>query len=186
MLKERLRRKILDKRIALSEEERGLLSRKIAENLRSIPEYKRAKTVLLYCPVKGEPDLTTLFSELINRDALILPKVKGKTLELYKVNTLSCLKKGSFGIPEPEEGEKVSPDEVELFVVPGVVFDKEGYRLGFGKGYYDRLLRGVKSPKVGVAYSFQVIDKLPRDPWDIPVDIIITEKNIRRLKNGAD
>lgn len=135
--------------------------------------------------MKGEPDLTSLFPELIKRNALILPKVKGEELELYRVKNISCLREGSFGIPEPSEGEKVSPEEVELFVIPGVVFDKEGYRLGFGKGYYDRLLKGVKSPKVGVAYSFQVVDKLPRDPWDVPVDIIITEKNIRRLRNGV-
>ncbi|HIP42665.1 MAG TPA: 5-formyltetrahydrofolate cyclo-ligase [Aquifex aeolicus] len=182
--KEKLRREGLYKRVNLSEEKRKKFSERIVNNLESLPEYKSAKKVLLYCPVKGEPDLTPLFEKVLKGKELILPKVKGKELELYKVSSYQCLKKGKFGIPEPIEGKIIPPEELDFIVIPGIVFDLQGYRLGFGKGYYDRLLKKTKGIKVGVAYSFQLVDKLPRDPWDVPVDIIVTEKNIRRLRNG--
>jgi len=113
---------------------------------------------------------------------LVLPKVAGEELELLYVEDLSSLERGAYGIPEPSGGQKASPEEIEFAAVPGVAFDREGYRLGFGKGYYDRLLKKISAPKVGVAYSFQVIDYVPRDEWDEPVDLIVTEEGIiRRL-----
>lgn len=186
MEKERIRRELLQKRINLSEEERLRLSQKIVENLRSLPEYRQAKKVLLYCPIKGEPDLTPLFEEVISEKELILPKVNGEELKLYKVETPSCLSVGAFGILEPTKGKEVSPQELDFVVVPGVAFDLRGYRLGFGKGFYDRLLKKTRATKVGVAYSFQVLERVPNDAWDVPVDIILTEKFIRRLRNGVN
>jgi len=184
--KERIRRELLRKRINLSEEERLRLSQKIVENLRSLPEYRQAKKVLLYYPIKGEPDLTSLFEEVISKKELILPKVNGEELKLYKVDTLSCLSVGTFGILEPAEGKEVGPEELDFVAVPGVAFDLRGYRLGFGKGFYDRLLKKTRATKVGVAYSFQVLERIPNDVWDVPVDIILTEKFIRRLGNGVN
>ncbi len=182
--KNRVRRELLQKRINLSEEERRKLSQKIVENLRSLPEYQKAKKVLLYCPIKGEPDLTSLFEEVINEKELILPKVEGENLKLYKVDNPSCLSPGAFGILEPVEGKEVSPEQLDFIAVPGIAFDLRGYRLGFGKGYYDRFLKRTKATKVGVAYSFQVLERIPHDVWDVPIDIILTEKFVRRLRNG--
>ncbi|WP_461829313.1 5-formyltetrahydrofolate cyclo-ligase [Aquifex sp.] len=182
--KNRVRRELLQKRINLSEEERERLSQKILRNLKSLPEYRKAKKVLLYCPIKGEPDLTPLFEEVIREKELILPKVNGEELKLYKVESPSCLSPGAFGILEPMQGEEVDPEELDFIAVPGIAFDLRGYRLGFGKGYYDRLLKRTKATKVGVAYSFQVLERVPHDAWDVPVDIILTEKFVRRLRNG--
>ncbi|RUM29094.1 MAG: 5-formyltetrahydrofolate cyclo-ligase [Aquifex sp.] len=184
MLKSELRKKVLHKRINLPEEERKVLSERVINNLKNLPEFKKAKRVALYCPTKGEVDLTPLFPEVLKEKELILPKVEGNEISLYRVHSQACLRRGSFGILEPEEGEEVNPKDVDLIAVPGIAFDLEGYRLGFGKGYYDRLLKKIKGLKVGVAYSFQVFDRLPRDAWDVPVDVLITEKNVRRLRDG--
>ena len=182
--KERIRKELLKKRISLSEAERRKLSEKIVENLRKLPEYKKAKKVLLYCPVKGEPDLTSLFEEVMKEKELVLPKVEGEYLKLIKVENPSCLSPGAFGIFEPQSGEEIEPEELDFIAVPGIAFDIRGYRIGFGKGYYDRLLKRTKGKKVGVAYSFQVLERIPNDTWDVPVDIILTEKFVRRLRDG--
>ncbi|RLF88523.1 5-formyltetrahydrofolate cyclo-ligase, partial [Thermococci archaeon] len=101
-----------------------------------------------------------------------------------RIRSFSELRPGKFNIMEPREAidEEVNLD---LIVVPGVAFDESGYRLGFGKGYYDRFLRSFReTTKLGLAYEFQVLEEVPRDEGDIPVDFIITEKRrIDCLKN---
>ncbi len=181
--KESLRRKILDKRLSLDRELREKLSRRIVEKVLSLPEFEEASSYLLYYPIKGEPDVTPLYQIIWERGkTLFLPRVKGKLLEVVPVRDMSELKEGSFGIPEPSDGDPVDPSEVDFALVPGIAFDREGYRLGFGKGFYDRLLRELKAFRAGVAYSFQVVDFVPRDRWDEPVDALITEKEVKRWK----
>ncbi|MDQ7038507.1 MAG: 5-formyltetrahydrofolate cyclo-ligase [Aquificota bacterium] len=180
--KEDLRRRILRKRIYQDPAEKERKDEIIRSRLFSLPEFTRAKSVLLYYPVKGEPDLRPLFTEVLKNGTLLLPKVRGGELALVKVKDPNRLRAGAFGIPEPEEGEEADPEEVELAVVPGVVFDRMCFRIGFGKGFYDRLLTRIRAPKVGVAYSFQVVQEVPRDPWDVPLDSVLTEEElIRRL-----
>ncbi len=181
--KEEVRRKYLRIRRSLDPRTREESSRKIVEFIRSLPEFKEARNVLLYCPVKGEPDLTPLFREVLSRGSrLALPKVANGDLEIIFVDDPLCLEECTYGIPEPSIGEKADPEEIDFVAVPGIAFDRSGYRLGFGKGYYDRLLKRVSAPKVGVAYSFQVLDSVPKEEWDEPVDLIVTEEGvIRRL-----
>ena len=178
-----LRRRYLKIRRALDPRKREESNRRILKLIRSLPEFVKAKRVLLYCPVKGEPDITPLFGEVLKRGSkLALPKVTGDDLELLYIDTPLCLEEGAYGIPEPYAGERAYPGEIDFIAVPGIAFDKEGYRIGFGKGYYDKLLKRVSAPKVGVAYSFQVLDRVPRENWDEPVDMIVTEEGvIRRL-----
>ncbi len=178
-----LRKEFLAKRQLLQEEEKRERNRRIIDNLLSLEELRGAEKILLYCAFKGEPDLSPLFGILLSQGKkVILPRVRGKELELVSITNGSCFTKGPFGIPEPSEGSTVYPQELELAVVPGIIFDRRGYRVGFGKGYYDRLLSKVYAPKVGVAYSFQVIDNVPAESWDVPVDILITEEEVLRWK----
>lgn len=179
MQKEELRRLYIKRREELSPEQRQRLSLSIVERIRELPAFKDAKKVLLFCPHRGEPDITPLFDVVIKEGKeLILPKVNGNNLKLIRVRDKGDIKPGAFCILEPQGDEEVSPEEVDLSLVPGVAFDKEGYRLGFGKGYYDRLLGSLAGLKVGVAYDFQVVERLPRDSWDRPVDLVLTEKNL--------
>ena len=181
--KEEVRRRYLKKRLDLKKSVREKADERIRENLTALPEFKKAKRILLYCAAKGEPDLSPVFNTILeDGKALVLPKVNRDGLELLEVEDPRCLTNGTFNIPEPSRGKKINPEELDLAVVPGIIFDREGYRIGFGKGYYDRLLKRVSAPKVGVAYSFQVLGRIPRDEWDVPVDIVVTEKEvIRRL-----
>ncbi len=178
-VKERLRKEILRKRIEYSD--RFDANKKIVERIRELEEFKKAKTVLLYYPIKGEPDITPLFYEIKERKGRVaFPKIKGDEIEAVEVNDLEDLRKGKFNIPEPAGGGKISPEELDIVFVPGIVFDMELYRIGFGKGFYDRFLKNVKCPKVGVAYSFQIVNSFPHSPWDVPLDIIVTEKGVIR------
>jgi len=179
--KSEIRKDILSKRVALTPSLRSSYDESIREKLLSLPELSRAKRVLLYCPIKGEPDLSPLFEKLLESGKkLVLPKVEGEDLLLLELEDTLCLSEGTFNIPEPQHGVKIEPEMLDLAVVPGIAFDREGFRVGFGKGYYDRLLERVSAPKVGVAYSFQVLIRVPRDVWDKPVDIIVTEKEVIR------
>ena len=86
---------------------------------------------------------------------------------------------GKFGIPEPMELMKVSYKSIDAVIVPGVAFDKNGYRIGFGFGHYDKFLK--KTPhavKIGLAFEFQIVDSVPKEEHDVPVDFIITEKRV--------
>jgi len=177
--KEDIRKNLLKKRESLSDEEVLTHSKRITERIKNLEEYKKAQKVLLYYPIKKEPDITGLMSD---EKTFIFPKVSGDELILYEVKELKDLKEGSFGIKEPASGKETNPEEVEIALVPGIAFDERGFRIGFGKGYYDRLLSKVKGVKVGVCYDFQVFKELPVDYWDIPVDLIITQSYI--LKGG--
>lgn len=181
--KEEVRERYLRRRLNLERSVREEADERIRKNLATLPEFKDAKIILLYCATKGEPDLTPVFDSILkDGKTLVLPRVKGDNLELLEVEDPKCLINGTFNIPEPPKGRRINPEELDLAVVPGIIFDREGYRIGFGKGYYDRLLKRVGAPKVGVAYSFQVLSKIPRDEWDVPVDMVVTEKEvIRRL-----
>ena len=180
-VKEDLRRKLLKLRIKECRENKGEWDSLIVENIKDTPEFQSAHTVLAYHPLDTEPDIKPLFDTCFSYGKkLVLPKVCGDRLKLYAVEDLSTLQKGPLGVFEPAEGEEVEPASLSISLVPAVAFDVEGYRLGFGKGFYDRLLERVSGKKIGVAYSFQVLNEIPRDPWDVPVDFIVTEGGIIR------
>ncbi len=174
--KAQIRALLLNKRRSLTPEDHACLSKRIVEKLKGLQSLLQAKKPVLFCPFDNEPDITPLFSYVMNKTgSLILPKVKGDSLVLYSIQEINDLEVGSFCIMEPTNGEQIDPKDVDFILVPGVAFDKKGYRLGFGKGYYDRLLPKTEAFKVGVCYSFQVLKTLPIDPWDVPMDLVVTE-----------
>ena len=110
-----------------------------------------------------------------------LPRVNGVNLEILPYED-SRLELGSFHIEEPTGNETVDPSEIELIVVPAVAYDRHGNRLGRGKGFYDRLLATTKASKIGVGYDFQLVDSLPAEEHDVPMDIVITQSVVLKLK----
>ena len=140
--------------------------------------WQEASTLLLYYPLADEVDVRPLIREAFEEGKrVLLPVVKGEELELHLYEGESSLRKGTFGIMEPQ-GPLFAPehyDEIDVAIIPGMAFDREGHRLGRGKGYYDRLLPKLESAKlVGVCWPFQLLDKVPSEPHDIPVEEVIS------------
>ena len=115
------------------------------------------------------------------RKHFFLPRVNGADLEILPYDR-SRLSLGAFLIEEPEGVDTVDMDTIDLVVVPAVAYDRQCNRVGRGRGYYDRLLRDTRAVKVGVAYDFQLMDEVPYDDNDVPVDIVITDRRTVRRK----
>ncbi|MDA8169460.1 MAG: 5-formyltetrahydrofolate cyclo-ligase [Nitrospiraceae bacterium] len=154
----------------------------IRQRLSGLDEFKAAGTILFYASFKSEVETMPLIEQaLAGGKKILLPKVKGGGLELFEIKETAGLAKGFMGIPEPTGKERpASVDEADIVIVPGVAFDTEGGRLGYGKGYYDKLLSKAERriPLVALAYEAQVFsgERLPLEPHDIKMDKIITEK----------
>jgi len=135
-------------------------------------------TVSAYVAVRGELGVLPLPGV-----RLVLPRVTAGGLVLHEAG--GSLRPGQLGIPEPgPDAPVVDPAEVDVFLVPGLAFDRHGGRLGHGKGHYDRLLPRVRGRRVGVCWADQVVDRVPVDPWDVPMDGLVTEAGWVELLRG--
>lgn len=177
MEKKELRRIVAERKRQRSEEELLGLSLSAAKSLLANPHVRSAHTVLLYYSMKGETDTHRLVDELYRRGLeVLLPKVVGDgimTLISYTGN--DCLKpSGKFHILEPEGEPFTDYGKIDVAIVPGIAFTRDGKRLGRGGGYYDRLLPLLPhSWKIGLCFPFQVFDDIPTEPLDIMVDEIV-------------
>lgn len=183
--KEEIRREILTLRAAHSQPARLMKSAEIGERLFSLDAFAKARTVLFYA-AKGDEVQTKgmILRALSEGKRVALPVVREQDLVLSEIKSFEMgdLSPGRFGILEPKIIVPVEPGEIEAVIVPGVAFDEHGNRVGFGKGYYDRLLKRLEKriPRIGLAYEFQVVPGIPAGKWDMPVHTIITEKRILR------
>ena len=151
----------------------------IIDKLISLPEFLHSDVCLLYMPIHKEVDVTSL---LQSGKKIVLPAVREGNLQLYSITSDSDLQQGAYGILEPREDcPLISPSEIQLAIIPALAFDVQGYRLGYGKGYYDKLLPQITARKIGVAYEFQIMEQVqfPRETHDRPVEMIITEEQVR-------
>ena len=180
LAKDSLRREILAARKLQTESQVYAASSKISKNLIKSSVYCDSGVIALYNPFRNEVDLLSLLED--GERTFVFPKVVKNTrkLDFYKVHSLEDFKKGVFGIMEPDTSlEKVNINDIDLFAVPGVAFSKNGERIGYGGGYYDSTLnfRKKDSVSVGIALEIQLVDPGFSNEQDIPVDILITEKN---------
>jgi 5-formyltetrahydrofolate cyclo-ligase len=185
MPKRTLRQQMLAQRRALSSGQWQANSLLAQQRLLGLDEYLRSECIALYAPLQHEVDTALLGERAFGEGKRVLyPLVCGHEMVFKQVEGSHELVPGSFGILEPRTvGSDHSADEADLIVVPGVVFDRSGHRIGFGKGYYDRFLRmpDLKACLVGFCHDFQVTDDLIRaDQHDIRMDIIVTESRIIR------
>ncbi len=176
-MKEKIRRDVLAKRELYQNTD--LDSKKITETF--LYYFGNKKIYMLYYPHKKEVDTISLIQHLLKSEkTVILPKVKGQDLIPIKIKDLDNLHIGYGGIKEPF-GESFNPKDIEVIVVPAVAFNTDGYRIGYGKGYYDRFLSKTIGIKVGFAYDFQIVD-FQHDLHDVPMDYVITPKNIYKTR----
>jgi len=185
--KQQLRKAVLAEREGLPRDQQAFYSSKIVDTIRQSEVLALSHNVLAYLPFRGEVDLSPLFDWLESQGKqLALPKVVNKAgghMEAYFLGRpwRDNVKPGAFNILEPDGNIMMAePTSLDLILVPGVAFDRESYRLGFGGGYYDRFLPrvGTHALRVGVAYQFQVVAQVPRDLHDIAVDGICTEQGL--------
>ena len=180
-----LRREKIDSRDALLPEERASLSKRIVERILTLPEYRKAKTVMLYRSVRGEVQLDGLIApSLAAGKRLAFPRCGAdRTMRALCPQSEDAWLPGAFGIPEPDpaRSEEVDPAELDLVLCPCTAYDGEGHRLGMGGGYYDRFLpRCVNAVTAAVAFEKQRAGHVPMDGYDRGVDMVITEQSMVR------
>ncbi len=155
-------------------------SRQICRKLLSHPAVLSAKTVFLYLSFGTEVETLSLAEVLLKQGKhLCVPRcnTQTRTMVAKELTSIASLQTGSYGILEPEPDAKVIPkEEIDLILLPALAFDKDGYRLGYGGGYYDKFLENFSGITLGLAFGDCVTDRLPRDSFDKPVDEIITEE----------
>lgn len=182
MTKEQLRRRMLGLRRALPPDEVKRRSEAVLSHLLSHPIYRNSRTVHTYVSLEDEVDTWPLISgALEDGKRVVVPVVSDDDMLHCEVGPTSEFVRGRFGLWEPKRRREVEVEELDLVVVPGVAFDRRGYRLGFGRGYYDRFLSRASAPKVGLAFDFQVVPRIPDDPHDQRVDYLATEEGIFRI-----
>jgi 5-formyltetrahydrofolate cyclo-ligase len=170
----------------LSPEERREASDRICTTLAVLPELAAARVVAAFAPTPEECDIDAFLRGLLERGVgLLLPWVDGDDLRLARVRDLARdLVPGWRDLrePDPHQRRPARPDRVEGAVVPGLAFDAAGHRLGRGGGHYDRLLARLApgTPVVGVAFDLQVVPRVPTEPHDRPVSVIVTERRVIR------
>lgn len=179
--KSTIRKIVLEQRQAIDQEEKIRAEARIVEHIRTLPQYQEAKVVALYYPIRGEVNLLSLWHE--DGKLTLFPKVEGQRLAFYPAGAPDDLASGCFGIPEPSAGAEVLVSIIDLIFVPGMCFDFSGHRLGYGKGYYDRLIQA--NPDVltaGVCFDQHFVERLPVDPWDANVDCVVTQTGLFKIK----
>jgi len=183
-MKEELRKERMKIRNNLSESELLEKSKQIKKRLYKMREFRQASMILFYVSYDNEVYTHDMIKEYLSKGKNVVVPISDKEsrrLILSKFDNWDDLDIGAYGILEPKKDriKEVSLDSIDTIIVPGVAFDKRGYRIGHGLGYYDGLLKNSKRAlHIGLAFEFQMVDKVPKDEHDIPVDKIVTEKRI--------
>ena len=185
--KKLVRQEMLQKRKALSAEQRDHASQEILRRLYQEPAYRNAKTVMAYVSMRDEVQLDPLLEDCLRKGKqLAIPLIVGKgEMEAVRVPSLETLVKGAYGIltVREEERQLLSAEQIDCVIVPGAAFSRKGERLGLGGGYYDRFLeRCPQAVRMALAFSFQLVEELPVESHDITVDWIITEQEYIKIK----
>jgi 5-formyltetrahydrofolate cyclo-ligase len=179
--KRALRAQIRELRDRLSPPERDRLSRAIARELFALPEMERADVVMAFSSFGSEVDTGPILERLsAGGRRLALPRVRDGDIEGLAFAPGQELRQARFGALEPVDGAPVAPEEVDLVVTPGVAFDRRGFRVGYGGGFYDRFFRRTRSDvvKAAVCFGLQVVERVPHGAQDLPVDLLVTEDGV--------
>ncbi|MDQ7040664.1 MAG: 5-formyltetrahydrofolate cyclo-ligase [Rhodothermus sp.] len=185
-LKETLRKQFRAFRASLSEEAHQKRSRAIVRQLQTLPELRGARTVLLYWPLleRREIDLRPLATWLWQQGKRVaLPVVactNPPTLEARRFDDPRQLEHGPWGLQEPRRAPLVPPEALDVVLVPALGAGRNGYRIGYGKGYYDAFLQGLATCTICPVYTECLIDLVPPEPHDVPVQVVVTEQEVVR------
>lgn len=142
-----------------------------------LDRFREAKVVLLYWSMEDEVQTHDFVEKWYKSKTILLPCVDGDDLRLRQYTGADCMREGEqFGIGEPTGEEYTDLESVDAIIVPGVAFDKEGHRMGRGRGFYDRLLKSTPNAyKIGVCFDFQMVESVPVEPHDVMMDRVVGE-----------
>ena len=189
LLKTELRTNYLAKRKQIPAEKKKEMDSAICRRLASTVSFRFADTVMLYSALPSEIDMTEIIDLALSQGKrVLLPRCIPNTphMNFHEIHSTDELEKGSFSIMEPKADSHIFvPTETDktICIIPGVIYDTEGHRVGYGKGYYDRYLSDKPVQKIGVVYDDFILSSLPHGRFDLAVDLIITEKRLISIKS---
>lgn len=175
MDKQALRRQIREKKRAMTQAQINEASRRLGELFVKTEQYRNAKTVYGYLPYNQEVRTVPMLQKAIaDGKRVAVPKVYGEEMRFIYMTDLSQVEKGYAGIPEPVADGPVADDPEALVLMPGLAFDLQGHRIGYGGGFYDKFLaQEPNHPTVALCYEFQMLPSLETEEFDIPVDCVL-------------
>ena len=156
-------------------------SSEIIKRLINTKEYQKSKVIALYSNISSEVETKELIKISLENKKVVLPKInKDNTMDFYEIKYLKDLEVGAFNIKEPKIKNKkpIKKEEIDLMIIPGICFDKNRNRIGYGKGYYDKYLSNTNIKKIGLCYEEQITKEIKSDKTDIRLDYLITEIKI--------
>lgn len=179
--KDKLREQLLKRRLELDEEEYLRRSARIVRSLQKQPEFQKAKTIHCYVSLNERREVNTrpLIRELLAGDKNVVVPITefdSGRLKSVHLDSYSDLKKNKWGVLEPEGGRKAEKSEIDLVVVPMVGGDFNRNRIGYGKGFYDRFLSSLNVPAIGLLFNTCLLQEVPVEPFDVPLEKLITEE----------
>ena len=170
-----LRKQMKERLAGYTDEALARFSAMLRDSLEAHPFFREAGVVMMYCALPSEPDLRSLMDRWLGRKEILLPVTTEQGLRLKRYEGIGRMRRGRYGIWEPDTDEWWdAPERIDLVVVPGVAFDRAGNRLGHGKAYYDRFLRPLAVRRVGVCFPFQLVDEVPHDDLDCRMDAVLS------------
>ena len=175
MDKKELRKKFRESRNNILNREE--LSKKIAKNLFDFYEYQKAESLFIFVSFRSEVNTEEIIEKsLADGKIVAIPKIYGNKMKAIRIKSLKGLERNPMGILEPKDDEEYY--KIDLSLTPGLAFSKDGYRLGYGGGYYDKFFEKNDSLRVGLGFEIQKTDSLPHRSFDKKLDYLITEKEI--------
>lgn len=175
MDKKELRRHIREQKRAMTEEQIVTASEKLGQLFADSELYRQAKTIYGYLPYNQEVRTVPMLQRaLADGKQVAVPKVYGDEMKFIYLTDLSRVESGYAGIPEPVDDGPVADDPTALVLMPGLAFDQQGRRIGYGGGFYDRFLAEEPNhPTLALCYSFQMVETIPTEEFDVPVDCVL-------------
>ena len=175
MDKKALRSQIREKKRAMTKEQIFVSSKALTEKFIATPQYAAAKTIYGYLPYNQEVRTEMILEKAFEDGKRVaVPKCYGDEMRFIYITDFDRLEKSEMGIPEPIDDGPVAEDPTALVLMPGLAFDKDGHRIGYGGGYYDKYLsKEPGHPTVALCYEFQMLPQLDTEEFDIPVDLVL-------------
>lgn len=175
MDKKELRRQIREQKRAMTEAEIVSASERLGELFLNCAQYREAKTIYGYLPYNQEVRTVPMLEQAMKDGKRVaVPKCYGEEMRFIYMDDLTKVEKGYANIPEPIADEPVAEDKTALVLMPGMAFTKDGKRMGYGGGFYDKFLAAEpEHPTVALCYAFQMVEDLPTEDYDIPVDCVL-------------